>query len=113
MQDTSRKRKAHESDDCPSRTSFGSLECHGAFHRTLCVEARCSNRGGAQFGPTRDFAVGEARRPVRPSPEYCLIFGDVHQNADPGVGAGRIDVEGDIAEGQEPWLKGEERFSMI
>ncbi|ESS60926.1 hypothetical protein TCDM_11518 [Trypanosoma cruzi Dm28c] len=64
MQDTSRKRKAHESDDCPSRTNFGSLECHGAFHKTRCVEARCSNRGGIQFGPTRDLAVGGARRPV-------------------------------------------------
>ncbi|ESS61902.1 hypothetical protein TCDM_10472 [Trypanosoma cruzi Dm28c] len=74
MQDTSRERKAHASYDCPSRTSFGSLECHGAFHRTRCVEARCSNRGDVQFESTRDLAVGEARRPVRPSPEYCLIF---------------------------------------
>ncbi|KAF5215131.1 hypothetical protein ECC02_012198 [Trypanosoma cruzi] len=41
MQDTSRKRKAHESYDCPSRKSFGSLECHGAFHKTGCVAARC------------------------------------------------------------------------
>ncbi|RNC36091.1 rab1 small GTP-binding protein [Trypanosoma cruzi] len=110
MQDTSTKRKAHESYDCQSRTSSGSLECHGAFHRTLCVEARCSNRGGAQFGSTRDLAVGEARRPVRPSPEHCSKFGEVHHSADPGVGAGRIDVEGDIAEGQEPWLRAEERF---
>ncbi|PWV12467.1 hypothetical protein C3747_51g134 [Trypanosoma cruzi] len=51
MQDTSRKRKAHESDDCQSRTSSGSLECHGAFHKTGCVEARCSNRGDMQFEP--------------------------------------------------------------
>ncbi|PWU94329.1 hypothetical protein C3747_280g3 [Trypanosoma cruzi] len=33
MQDTSRKRKAHESCDRQSRTSSGSLECHGAFHK--------------------------------------------------------------------------------
>ncbi|ESS55987.1 hypothetical protein TCDM_12510 [Trypanosoma cruzi Dm28c] len=93
MQDTSREGKAHESDDCSSRTRFGSLECHGAFHKTRCVEARCSNRGDAQFGSTRDLAVGEARRPVRPSPEYCLIFGELHHTADPGVVAGRIDVK--------------------
>ncbi|ESS67885.1 rab1 small GTP-binding protein [Trypanosoma cruzi Dm28c] len=110
MQDTSRKRKAHESDDCQSRTSSGSLGCHGAFHRTRCVEARCSNRGDIQFESTRDLAVGEARRPVRPSPEYCSIFGEVHHTADPGVVAGRIDVKGDTAEGQEPWLRAEERF---
>ncbi|ESS60399.1 hypothetical protein TCDM_12074 [Trypanosoma cruzi Dm28c] len=102
--------KAHESDDCPSRTSFGSLECHCAFHRTRCVEARCSNRGGVQFESTRDLAVGEARRPVRPSPEYCLIFVELHHSADPGVVAGRIDVKGETAEGQEPWLRTEERF---
>ncbi|RNF12713.1 hypothetical protein TcG_08732 [Trypanosoma cruzi] len=53
MQDASRKRKAHESDGCPRGTSFGSLECHGAFHKTRCVETRCSNRGDAQFGSTR------------------------------------------------------------
>ncbi|KAF5214758.1 hypothetical protein ECC02_012608 [Trypanosoma cruzi] len=110
MQDTSRKRKAHESDDCQSRKSFGSLECHGTFHKTGCVAARGSNRGGVQFEPTRDFAVGEARRPVRPSPEYGSIFGEIHHNADPGVVAGRIDVKGDTADGQEPWLRAEERF---
>ncbi|KAF5216063.1 hypothetical protein ECC02_011193 [Trypanosoma cruzi] len=33
MQDTSRKQKTHESCDRQSRTSFGSLECHGAFHK--------------------------------------------------------------------------------
>ncbi|PWV07071.1 putative target of rapamycin (TOR) kinase 1 [Trypanosoma cruzi] len=110
MQDTSRKRKAHESYDCPRRTSSGSLGCHGAFHRTRCVAARCSNRGDIQFGPTRDLAVGEARRPVRPSPEYCSIFGEVHHSADPGVVTGRIDVKGETAEGQEPWLRAEERF---
>ncbi|KAF8294281.1 hypothetical protein TcYC6_0101120 [Trypanosoma cruzi] len=33
MQDTSRKRKTHESCDRQSRTSSGSLECHGAFHK--------------------------------------------------------------------------------
>ncbi|RNC41164.1 hypothetical protein TcCL_NonESM09310 [Trypanosoma cruzi] len=49
MQDTSRKRKAHEYYDCQSRTSSGSLECHGAFHRTRCVEARSSNRGDTRF----------------------------------------------------------------
>ncbi|ESS66831.1 hypothetical protein TCDM_04498 [Trypanosoma cruzi Dm28c] len=92
-----------------SRTSFGSLGCHGAFHKTRCVEARCSNRE-VQFGPTRDLAVGGARRPVRPSPEYCSIFGKVHHGADPGVVAGRIDVKGETAEGQEPWLRAEERF---
>ncbi|RNC37849.1 hypothetical protein TcCL_NonESM12965, partial [Trypanosoma cruzi] len=113
MQDTSRKRKAHESYDCQSRTSFGSLECHGAFHKTRCVAARCSNRGDARFGPTRDLAVGEARRPVRPSPEYCLLFGEIHRNADPGVVIDRIDVKGETAEGQEPWLRAEERFFMI
>ncbi|KAF8291577.1 hypothetical protein TcYC6_0121010 [Trypanosoma cruzi] len=64
MQDTSRKRKAHESYGCPNRASSGSLECHGAFQKTRCVEVRCSNRGETQFGPTRDLAVGEARRPV-------------------------------------------------
>ncbi|KAF8279971.1 hypothetical protein TcBrA4_0097830 [Trypanosoma cruzi] len=110
MQDTSRKRKAHESDDCSSRASFGLLECHGAFHRTRCVAARCSNRGDIQFESTRDLAVGEARRPVRPSPEYCSIFGKVHHTADPGVVSGRIDVKGETAEGQEPWLRAEERF---
>ncbi|EKG06887.1 hypothetical protein TCSYLVIO_001992 [Trypanosoma cruzi] len=96
-----------------SRTSSGSLECHGAFHKTRCVEARCSNRGGVQFGSTRDLAVGGARRPVRPPPEYCLIFVEVHHTADPGVVAGRIDVKGETAEGQEPWLRTEERFFMI
>ncbi|PWU83188.1 hypothetical protein C4B63_362g6 [Trypanosoma cruzi] len=110
MQYTSRKRKAHESDDCPSRTSFGSLECHSAFHRTRCVEARCSNRGDIQFGSTRDLAVGEARRPVRPSPEYCSIFVEVHHTADPGVVAGRNNAKGETAEGQEPWLRTEEPF---
>ncbi|KAF8304430.1 rab1 small GTP-binding protein [Trypanosoma cruzi] len=110
MQDTSREGKAHESDDCSSRTSFGSLGCHGAFHRTRCVEARCSNRGDIQFESTRDLAVGEARRPVRPSPEHSAIFGELHHTADPGVVAGRIDVKGETAEGQEPWLRTEERF---
>ncbi|ESS62931.1 rab1 small GTP-binding protein [Trypanosoma cruzi Dm28c] len=110
MQDTSRKRKAHESYECPSRTSSGSLECHGAFHKTRSVEARCSNRGDIQFESTRDLAVGDARRPVRPSPEYCSIFVELHHNADPGVVAGRIDVKGETAEGQEPWLRTEERF---
>ncbi|EKG04206.1 hypothetical protein TCSYLVIO_004734 [Trypanosoma cruzi] len=47
-----------------SRTSFGFLECHGAFHRTRCVEARCSNRGDIQFESTLDLAVGEARQSV-------------------------------------------------
>ncbi|RNC32742.1 rab1 small GTP-binding protein, partial [Trypanosoma cruzi] len=84
--------------------------CHSAFHKTGCVETRCSNRGGVQFGSTRDLAVGEARRPVRPSPEYCSIFVEVHHNADPGVVAGRIDVKGETVEGQEPWLRAEERF---
>ncbi|KAF8276155.1 hypothetical protein TcBrA4_0132310 [Trypanosoma cruzi] len=113
MQDTSTQRKAHEYYDCPRRTSFGSLGCRGAFHKTRCVEARCSNRGDIQFGPTRDLAVGEARRPVRPSPEHSSIFVDVHHTADPGVVAGRIDVKGETAAGQEPWLRAEERFSMI
>ncbi|KAF8299769.1 hypothetical protein TcYC6_0062780 [Trypanosoma cruzi] len=113
MQDTSRKRKAHEYYDCTGDTSPGFLGCHGAFRKTRCAAARCSNRVDVQFGPTRDLTVGEARRPVRPSPEYCLIFGEVHHNADPGVVAGRIDVKGDTAEGQEPWLKAEERFSMV
>ncbi|EKG00591.1 hypothetical protein TCSYLVIO_008456, partial [Trypanosoma cruzi] len=40
----------------------------------------------------------------------CSIFGKVHHNADPGVVAGRIDVKGETAEGQEPWLRTEERF---
>ncbi|KAF8294724.1 hypothetical protein TcYC6_0100950 [Trypanosoma cruzi] len=111
MRDTSRKRKAHESDDCQSRTSSGFLKCIGAFHKTRCVEARCSNRGDVQFGPTRDLAVGEARRPVRPSPEHSSIFGEVHHNADPGVVAGSIGVKKGTAEGQEPWLRAEERFS--
>ncbi|KAF8279201.1 hypothetical protein TcYC6_0018860 [Trypanosoma cruzi] len=107
MQDTSRKQKAYESYDCPSRRSSGYLECHGAFHKTQRVETRFSNCGGIQFGPTSDLAVGEARRPVRPSPEYCSIFVEVHHNADPGAVAGRIDVKGETAEGQEPWLKAE------
>ncbi|ESS63364.1 hypothetical protein TCDM_08856 [Trypanosoma cruzi Dm28c] len=110
MQDTSRERKAHESYDRQSRTSSGSLECHGAFHKTRCVEARCSNRGEVQFESTRDLEVGEARRPVRPSPEYCSIFVEVHHTADPGLVTGRIDVKGETAEGQEPWLRAEERF---
>ncbi|RNC52940.1 rab1 small GTP-binding protein [Trypanosoma cruzi] len=110
MQDNSTQRKAHEYYDCPSLTSSGSLGCHGAFHRTGSVEARCSNRGGVQFGSTRDLAVGEARRPVRPSPEHCSILWEVHHNADPGIVAGRIDVKGGTAEGQEPWLRAEERF---
>ncbi|EKG01780.1 hypothetical protein TCSYLVIO_007210, partial [Trypanosoma cruzi] len=93
-----------------SRTSSGSLECHGAFHKTRCVAARCSNRGDIQFGSSRDLAVGAARRPVRPFPEYCLIFGEVHHTADPGIVAGRIDVKGETAEGQEPWLRAEERL---
>ncbi|KAF8279431.1 hypothetical protein TcBrA4_0104950 [Trypanosoma cruzi] len=63
--------------------------------------------------PHGDLAVGEARQSVRPSPEYCSIFGEVHHNADPGVVSGRIDVKGETAEGQEPWLRAEERFSMI
>ncbi|ESS62175.1 hypothetical protein TCDM_10193 [Trypanosoma cruzi Dm28c] len=109
-QDTSREGKAHESDDCSSRTSSGHLECHGAFNKTRCVEARCSNRGDIQFESTRDLEVGEARRPVRPSPEYCSIFGKVHHTADPALVAGRIDVKGETAEGQEPWLRAEERF---
>ncbi|KAF8291982.1 hypothetical protein TcYC6_0119920 [Trypanosoma cruzi] len=110
MRDTSRKRKAHEYHDCPRGASSGSLGCHGAFHKTGCVAARCSNRGETQFGPTRDLAVGEARRPVRPSPEYSSIFRELNHNADPGAVAGRIDVKGEAAEGQEPWLKAEERF---
>ncbi|RNC32290.1 hypothetical protein TcCL_Unassigned05113 [Trypanosoma cruzi] len=113
LYDTLKQRKAHEPDDCPGGTSSGSLGCHGAFHKTRCVAARCSNRGDAQFGPTADLAVGEARRPVRPSPEHSSIFGEVHHNADPGVVAGRIDVKGEAAEGQEPWLRAEELFSMI
>ncbi|RNF11414.1 hypothetical protein TcG_09302, partial [Trypanosoma cruzi] len=36
MRDTSREGKAHESYDCQSGTSSGSLECHGAFHKTCC-----------------------------------------------------------------------------
>ncbi|PWV08228.1 hypothetical protein C3747_92g114 [Trypanosoma cruzi] len=110
MQDTSTQRKAHKSYDRPRRTSSGSLECHGAFHKTRCVAARGSNCGETQFGPTRDLAVGEARRPVRPSPEYCSIFGEIHHTADPGVVAGRIFVNGRAAEVQEPWLRAEERF---
>ncbi|KAF8293929.1 hypothetical protein TcYC6_0107830 [Trypanosoma cruzi] len=110
MQDTSRKRKAYESYDCPNRASSGSLGCHGAFHKTQRVETRFSNRGDIQFESTRDLAVGEARRSVRPSPEYCSVFGEIHHNADPGVVAGRIDVKGGTAEGQEPWLRAEERL---
>ncbi|EKG01878.1 hypothetical protein TCSYLVIO_007112, partial [Trypanosoma cruzi] len=110
MQDTSRKRKAHESYERPGGTSFGSLECHGAFQKTRCAVARGSNRGDIQFGPTRDLAVGDARQSVWPSPEYCSIFGEIHHTADPGVVAGRIDVKGEAAEGQEPWLRAEERL---
>ncbi|RNC38401.1 hypothetical protein TcCL_NonESM12348 [Trypanosoma cruzi] len=58
------QRETHEYYDCQSRTSSGSLKCHGAFHRTRCVEARCSNLGDVQFESTRDLAVGGARRPV-------------------------------------------------
>ncbi|EKG04070.1 hypothetical protein TCSYLVIO_004870 [Trypanosoma cruzi] len=104
------QRETHESDGCPRGTSFGSLECHGAFHKTGCFEARCSNRGDIQFGSTRDLAVGGARQSVRPSPEYCSILGELHHNADPGVVAGRIDAKGETTEGQEPWLTAEERF---
>ncbi|RNC51546.1 hypothetical protein TcCL_ESM11327, partial [Trypanosoma cruzi] len=50
--------------------------------------------------PHGDLAVGEARQSVRPSPEYCSIFEEVHHNADPAVVAGRIDVKGETAEGQ-------------
>ncbi|KAF8277222.1 hypothetical protein TcYC6_0016240 [Trypanosoma cruzi] len=110
MQGAWTQRRAHESYDCQSRTSSGSLGCHGAFHKTRCVAARCSNRGGVQFGSTRDLAVGEARQTVRPSPELSPIFGELHHIADPGVAAGRIDVKGETAEGQEPWLRAEERF---
>ncbi|RNC38262.1 hypothetical protein TcCL_NonESM12506 [Trypanosoma cruzi] len=110
MQDTSRKRKAHESYDRTGGASSGSLACHGAFHKTRCAAARCSNRGHIQFGSTRDLAVGEARRPVRPSREHSLLFVEVHHNADPGIVAGRIDVKGEAAAGQEPWLRAEERF---
>ncbi|KAF8285949.1 hypothetical protein TcYC6_0031480 [Trypanosoma cruzi] len=113
MQDTSTQRETHESDGCPRGASSGSLECHGAFHKTGSVEARDSNCGDIRLGPTRDLAVGGARRSVRPSPEHSLIFGEVHHNADPGVAAGRIDVKGETAEGQEPWLRAEECFSMI
>ncbi|KAF8301838.1 hypothetical protein TcYC6_0052240 [Trypanosoma cruzi] len=112
MQDASIQREAHESYGRPRRRGSGSLKCHGAFHKTRCVAARCSNRGEMRFWPTRDLAVGEARRPVRPSPEYCSIFEEVHHNADPGVAAGRIDVKGGTSEGQELWLRAEERFSM-
>ncbi|EKF27681.1 hypothetical protein MOQ_005862 [Trypanosoma cruzi marinkellei] len=113
MQDTSTQRKPHESDDCPSQTSSGSLECHGAVQKKGCVAACRSNRGDVQFGLTRDLAVGEARQPVRPSPEHSAIFGEVHNNADPGVVADCVVVKGEAAEGQEPWLRAEERFSMI
>ncbi|RNC51947.1 rab1 small GTP-binding protein [Trypanosoma cruzi] len=102
MQDTSTQRETHESDGCPRGASSGSLERHGAFHKTGCAEARCSNRGDIQFGSTRDLAVGGARRSVRPSPEHSLIFEEAHRNADPGVAAGRIDVKGETAQGQEP-----------
>ncbi|RNC40094.1 putative trans-sialidase [Trypanosoma cruzi] len=37
MRNTSRKRRAHESYDCPSETSSGFLECHGVFHKTGCA----------------------------------------------------------------------------
>ncbi|RNF06886.1 hypothetical protein TcG_10284, partial [Trypanosoma cruzi] len=37
MRDTLAQRRAHESYDCPSGTSSGSLECHGAFHKTGCA----------------------------------------------------------------------------
>ncbi|KAF8285885.1 hypothetical protein TcYC6_0031500 [Trypanosoma cruzi] len=104
MQDTSTQREAYEFDDCPRGASSGSLECHGAFHKTGCAETRDSNCGDIRLGPTRDLAVGGARRFVRPSPEYCSIFEEAHHNADPGVVAGRIDVKGDTAEEQEPWL---------
>ncbi|RNC38939.1 rab1 small GTP-binding protein [Trypanosoma cruzi] len=113
MQDTLRKQKAYGSYDCPSLTHSGSLECHGAFHKTGCVKTRCSSREDVQFGPTRDLAVGETRRTGRPSPGHSSIFVEVHHTADPGVGAGRIDVKGETAEGQEPWLRAEERFFMI
>ncbi|ESS55139.1 hypothetical protein TCDM_13405 [Trypanosoma cruzi Dm28c] len=107
------QRKAHESDGCTGDTSSGSLECHGAFHKMGSVEARCCNRGDTRFGSTRDLAVGGARRSVRPSPEHSSIFGELHHNADPGAVAGRIDMRGETTEGQEPWLRAEERFSMI
>ncbi|PWU89516.1 hypothetical protein C3747_390g24 [Trypanosoma cruzi] len=110
MQDTSRKQKAHESYERPGGTSSGSLGCHGAFHKTGCVAARCANRGDAQFGSTRDLAVGEALRSARPSPERRSIFEEAHRNADPGVVTGRIDVKGETAEGQEPVSRAKERL---
>ncbi|EKG00516.1 hypothetical protein TCSYLVIO_008534, partial [Trypanosoma cruzi] len=108
-QDTSRNEKL-TNITMPKSNELWLLGSHGAFHKTGRVEARCSNRGDRRFGSTRDLAVGEARRPVRPSPEYCSIFVEVHRNADPGVVAGRNNAKGEAAEGQEPCLRAEERF---
>ncbi|RNC53196.1 rab1 small GTP-binding protein [Trypanosoma cruzi] len=102
MQDTSTQRETHESDGCPRGASSGSLECHGAFHKTGSVEARDSNCGDIRLGPTRDLAVGGARRSVRPSPEHSPIFEEAHHNADPGVVACRIDVKGERRKGRNP-----------
>ncbi|KAF8282624.1 hypothetical protein TcYC6_0023450 [Trypanosoma cruzi] len=61
MQDTSRKRRLTNLTTAHVERSSGSLECHGALHKTGCVEARSSNRGDMQFDSTRDLAVGDAR----------------------------------------------------
>ncbi|KAF8278649.1 hypothetical protein TcYC6_0002930 [Trypanosoma cruzi] len=110
---TLKQRKAHEPDDCPGGTSSGSLECHGAFHKQGVLRHAAPIVETHNLDPQCDLAVGGARQTVRPSPEHSSIFGEVHHSAGPGVVAGRIDVKGETAEGQEPWLRAEELFSMI
>ncbi|EKF27493.1 hypothetical protein MOQ_008781 [Trypanosoma cruzi marinkellei] len=112
MQGTSTQRKAYEFDERPRGQVLAFLECHGAFHKTGRAATHRSNRGDVQFGLTRDLAVGGARRPIRPSSEHSLIFGEVNHNADTDVVAGRIEVKWETAEGPVPWLKAEERFFM-
>ncbi|KAF8298604.1 hypothetical protein TcYC6_0067720 [Trypanosoma cruzi] len=76
MQDSSTQRKAHESYDCPGGTSSGSLGCHGAFKKTGCAAARCSNCGDAQFESTRDLAVGGHVNPSDPPQSIVRYLGN-------------------------------------
>ncbi|KAF5216005.1 trans-sialidase [Trypanosoma cruzi] len=87
----------------PWNTTAHSIKRGALRHAAQIVETH-------NLDPHGDLAVGKARRPVRPSPEHSSIFGEIHHNDDPGVVAGCIDVKGETAEGQEPWLRAEERF---
>ncbi|EAN96284.1 hypothetical protein, conserved [Trypanosoma cruzi] len=110
MRRTLTQQKAHEPCDGPRGASHGPLKCHGAFRKTGRVAARRFNRGDAKLGPTSDPAGDGARRPVRPSPEKSAVFGEVRNNADPGVVAGRVGVKEATAEGRQPWMRAEGLF---